>query len=321
MNIDNKKIIGIGLLAGALGLFLWTRKAEAACEEGETKCVDVDLYACVDGKWELAEANSPQCVPPPPECEEGDTKCVGTDLYTCVAGEWQLTESNSDSCKVGPLPPLPPGFEIDKIAAEPPIVILGNPVKIKVNWVCPGLIEFWIDRELSLQCVINGETLQLTWTYTGSTSIAFEYTPTSIGTYTATIQGNGISKFNCPESVSFEVREEVVGPFYSPYGELCSWTPSIELVCKPANTPYATLDALANEIAVSTVRKSKPAPGAGRYTEYYPCPYCSKTFTSCTRPAGTRCSPGQRLAAAYKVLEHIQASHPDQPLTEPRNNL
>ncbi|GAI39449.1 unnamed protein product, partial [marine sediment metagenome] len=218
MNIDKRIIAGIGLLFGALGLFLWTKKAEAACEEGTTKCEAGDLYACIDGKWELAEADSPQCL----ECEEGDTKCVDTDLYTCVAGEWQLTESDSASCKVGPVPPLPEGFEIDYIGAEPPVVILGSPVKIKVTWFCPnpGLVE----RTFSLQCVINGETLQHSWgpTTRGNGSIAFEYTPTSIGTYTATIPGNGI-KFNCPSSVSFEVREEVVGPFYSPYGELCSW--------------------------------------------------------------------------------------------------
>ena len=255
---------------------------------------------------------------------EGDQKCIGADLYAYHNGQWVLKEANSLVCmfppgpepEPEPEPEVPEGFTIDRILANPPIVALGNSVNIEVAWFCPGSIEFWRDRELTLHCAINGEAFKHTWTYMGSTTAKLKYTPTTIGIYTATILDGDI-KFNCPSSVTFEAREEVVGAFYSPYGELCSWTPSIVLACKPANTPYATLDALANEIAGSTVRKSKPAPGAGQYTEYYPCPYCPKTFTSCTRPSGLRCQPSQRLAAVYELLEHIQLAHSDHPLTSP----
>jgi len=301
MNIDKKILAGIGLLAGALGLFLWTRKAEAACEEGEAKCEDTDLLACVDGKWQLIEANSPQCGGGPiPECNTGDTKCVGTDLYTCVGGEWQLTEEDSDSCKVTPPPPLPEGFEIDKIAAEPPIVILGNSVGIKVQWFCPnpGLIE----RTFSLQCLINGITLQHTWTVNAANGIiVFEHTPVSVGTYTATIPANGI-KFNCPGSVSFEVREEPVAEvYYCPFG---------------GSTGYEGLDALAHHL--NSHFHGKRVPGQGKSSDVIDCPYCSKYFTACVRSLGLHCTEGERLAASYNLIEHIQTSHPDHPLTIPR---
>lgn len=102
MDINKKILAGIGLLAGALGLFLWTRKAEAACEEGQTKCVGVDLYACVDGVWQLVEANSPQCITP--ECESGQIECRNRDLWACVNGKWQLEQVDSPSCGYEPPP-------------------------------------------------------------------------------------------------------------------------------------------------------------------------------------------------------------------------
>lgn len=37
-----------------------------------------------------------------PECSpDGGTKCINKDLYTCVNGKWQLTESNSPQCGGG----------------------------------------------------------------------------------------------------------------------------------------------------------------------------------------------------------------------------
>jgi len=305
MNINKKILAGIGLLATALGLFLWTRKAEPACTEGETKCEDGDLHACVDGNWELLQANSPSC-PQPPECNEGDTKCdPNNNLYTCVAGEWQLTEEDSPSCKVTPPPgPLPEGFEIDNLAAEPSVVILGKSVNIKVTWFCPN--PELVERTFSLECVINGEILQHSWgpTTRSNGSIYFEYTPASVGTYTATIPGNGI-KFNCPSSVSFEVREEELGVYYCPFGTYAE---------------YESIDALAAHIG-SQHHSSKSAIGAGKYYEYISCPYCSDEFRICTRSAGLSCTSGQRIGAAYALIDHIQSSHPDHPLTIPRCHI
>ena len=72
MNINKKVAAGIGLIAGALGLYLWTKKAKP-CTEGAKKCVGADLYTCINGKWVLTEANSPTCVTPP-SCSV-DTDC------------------------------------------------------------------------------------------------------------------------------------------------------------------------------------------------------------------------------------------------------
>lgn len=264
---------------------------------------------------------------------DGDTKCKDGDLYTYIAGKWVMTERDAEQCKLplDPIPPepvppeLPPGFEIDKIEAEPPIVILGNPVNIKVAWCAPGLIEDWTNRELSLQCVINGETLQHTWTYTGSVTTKFKYTPTSIGTYTATILDDGI-KFNCPDSVLFEVVKETIGPFYSPFGEVCKYLgfAGTGTGCKGANYSYGTLSELADWLASSSWTRSggiwegKTVGGAGRSSDVVYCPYCSKLYTACVRPLGLSCSYSSRLAVVYDLLEHIQVIHPEYPLTSPR---
>ena len=43
-----------------------------------------------------------------PECTEHDWKCVGVDLYECLAGKWQLVEPNSPQCYMPPPPPPEP---------------------------------------------------------------------------------------------------------------------------------------------------------------------------------------------------------------------
>lgn len=48
---------------------------------------------------------TPTGVPPtpPPECDvPGATQCFGADLYTCIAGEWVLTEADSPECVAPP---------------------------------------------------------------------------------------------------------------------------------------------------------------------------------------------------------------------------
>lgn len=249
---------------------------------------------------------------------EGDQKCIGNDLYIYQGGQWILEETNSLVCTSPPEPepepepgPLPPGFEIDYIGAEPPVVILGNSVSIKVNYFCPNpKLE---ERTYTLQCVIDGITLQHTST---SATIRFEYTPTRIGPYNATIQGDGISKFNCPSSVSFEVKEEAVGVFYSPFGSY---------------TAYATLSALAEHIASlkvgSTSSTSRPwktvdLEWAGRhYTHGVVCPYCDEVFVAEPNALRRGSTFGAKTAAAYKLLLHIQSSHPANPLTKPRCHI
>lgn len=47
--------------------------------------------------WYLSQQNG-NGPPPPPECRNGDTKCIGENLYTCINGKWQLTEKNSPQC-------------------------------------------------------------------------------------------------------------------------------------------------------------------------------------------------------------------------------
>lgn len=96
---------------------------------------------------------------------------------------------------VAPLPPqsLPEGFEIDILRAEPPIITLGNKVKIHVWWFCPnpGLIE----RTFSLHCIVDGATLQRSWgpTTRGNGAVDYYYTPYSPGSYTAQVLNRSVS--------------------------------------------------------------------------------------------------------------------------------
>ena len=271
----------IGLVVVGLVIAYFVSKKEPAKAEGDQKCIGADLYAYYNGQWILEEANSLVCTSPPEPEPEPE-----------------------------PEPDVPEGFTIDRILANPPIVTLGNSVNIEVAWFCPGSIEFWQDRELTLHCAINGEAFKHTWTYTGSTTVKLKYTPTTIGVYTATILDGGI-KFNCPSSVTFEVREEVVGAFYSPFG---------------GHEVYESLSALAVAIAAmkgmtsSTSRpwKTVQISWAGRkYTHGVVCPYCDKVFVAQPNALQRGSTPGSRVAAAYELLEHIQLAHSNHPLTEP----
>lgn len=112
----NKRVaVGIGLIAGALGLYLWTtRKAGAACTEGAKKCEGANLYTCVNGKWELQELNSPVCILP--------TSCtVDTDCpegYVCENGvcvpqavkQWDFYGVVTDAQTKAPIPSVAVGM-------------------------------------------------------------------------------------------------------------------------------------------------------------------------------------------------------------------
>ena len=83
MEKDTKKIIaGVGILGGAGLVYLLTRKA---CTEGSVKCTGTDLYACVNGTWQLEESNSPACEGDgiPQVCTK-DSDCP--DWFRCIDG-------------------------------------------------------------------------------------------------------------------------------------------------------------------------------------------------------------------------------------------
>jgi hypothetical protein len=70
--------------------------------------------------------------PVPAQCLEGDSMCVGLDLYECVNGVMTLTGPNSAYC--GPTPPPPdPGeavFELSGMVISPSVVKLGGVVQV-----------------------------------------------------------------------------------------------------------------------------------------------------------------------------------------------
>ena len=69
-----------------------------------------------------------------PECREGTTKCEGYDLYKCINGKWQLVEANSEQCGYQPpSPPSPPGYAFVYGTVKD---ILGRPIsgaKVRIN--------------------------------------------------------------------------------------------------------------------------------------------------------------------------------------------
>jgi len=234
---------------------------------------------------------------------EGDTRCEGSDLYIFRGGQWELEEANSPACQLPDVPEPdyppenPPGFEVDKVSVNPPVVIIGNPVAIKVNWFCPN--PLLIERDFGITCMVDGKILQKAWTVrAGNGSVTMPYMPEAIGTYTATV---------LDKSCIFEVKEEVLGAYYSPYG-------GYEI--------SASIDALVNAIAAGSGGWKHSGSLCSAYNQsayLLTCPYCSKSFqTSCYT---VRLPEGDKQRVAYAMIEHIQNSHPTHPLTTPRCHI
>jgi len=66
---------------------------------------DLDFILNNDGypSGENQYCYTPTAPPPTPECTEGETKCVGNDLYKCINGKWSLFEANSPQCAAPPI--------------------------------------------------------------------------------------------------------------------------------------------------------------------------------------------------------------------------
>ena len=192
------------------------------------------------------------------------------------------------------LPEVPEEFCVDTITAEPSVVVLGNEVKIHVQYWLPNGVDVrpYIGKTYQMHCTIDGETL------TASTgpipyfpaTIDFAYTPQSIGTYTATV---------LDKSVSFEVRAEVVGAYYNPYG-------GYEI--------YSSIDELANYINNNRLGETTDC-FQGNCWWIQNCPYCDYSLKAGYYYAR---NPSDTLKNVYGVLGHIQSSHPEYPLTKPR---
>lgn len=48
----------------------------------------------------------------PPECTAGEEKCIGPHLYACLEGKWVIAEFYSSRCWVPPPPPVPTFSEL-----------------------------------------------------------------------------------------------------------------------------------------------------------------------------------------------------------------
>lgn len=44
-----------------------------------------------------------QLPPPSPDCTDGETKCINSDLYTCSNGQWGIVQQNSPQCTATPV--------------------------------------------------------------------------------------------------------------------------------------------------------------------------------------------------------------------------
>ena len=240
---------------------------------------------------------------------EGDTRCEDGNLLAYVEGQWTLVEENSSQCLLDPEPPNPPsppeppdenplGFTIDDVLVTPAVVILGEEANIKVVWFCPNpLLE---ERDFIITCTIDGLTLQRSWRVrAGNGAINIKYTPESIGVFVATV-GDKLC--------TFQVKEEVIGAFYSPYGGL---------------TIYPSIDALAKHIAANGKYNKQCHEYNCRHATFAAkCPYCSASFSGGVTDSQVRGSrEAGKTKAAYLLINHIQVSHPGHPLTIPRCHI
>lgn len=198
---------------------------------------------------------------------------------------------------VSPLPEVPEEFCVDTITAEPSVVVLGNEVKIHVEYWLPNGVDVrpYIGKTYQMHCTIDGKTLTVS---TGPipyfpADIYFAYIPQSIGTYTATV---------LDKSVSFEVRQEVVGVYYSPYGGYAR---------------FSSIDYLANHINNNELGETTDC-FQGNCWWIQHCPYCNYSLKAGYYYAR---NPSDTLRNVYGVLDHIQSSHPAYPLTKPRAHI
>jgi hypothetical protein len=193
--------------------------------------------------------------------------------------------------------PLPEGFYVETITAEPSVVVLGNEVKIHVEYNLPDGVDVrpYIGKTYRAHCTIDGETLTI---LVGPipyfpVDAYFVCIPQSIGTYTATVLN---------ASVAFEVRQEVVGVYYSPYGGYDS---------------FGSIDELANYINNNELGETTDC-FQGNCWWIQHCPYCDYSLKAGYYYAR---NPSDTLKSVYGVLDHIQSSHPDHPLTKPRCHI
>jgi|GEM_PF-7037493 len=109
-------ILGGLVLVGGIAGLIWylTKQGIIKCNEGETKCIGNDLYKCIDGKWQLVEKNSSQCIEeetPSQACKnfvttpleiEGFQACdILGNLCEYRNGRWICIKSNAYECQTG----------------------------------------------------------------------------------------------------------------------------------------------------------------------------------------------------------------------------
>ena len=80
------------------------------CVEGETKCVGMDQYKCVNGRWVLYHQNSPVCGEILCEGIVCPDICVGTNLYSQVCNPYTgkceqstIVKENAEECGYEPI--------------------------------------------------------------------------------------------------------------------------------------------------------------------------------------------------------------------------
>lgn len=327
MNIDKKKLAGAGLIAGALGLFLWTQRAEA---EPEPPPPDLEI-ATLQGR--ITDDETGEAIANVRVRVDGDIQG-----YTDSRGDFRTGELTVGPHTVGlsvafydaadievdlveglqridfqlHKTPVSGDFEVIDASVngkQSATINLGDTVSV---WSQIGNLSS-LPQTCTACCYMDGESDCKEVTFTGGyheiggvARPTFEFTPTEAGDYTVTLG---------TWSGTVKVLSIETGIFYSPYG--CVYIDTL-----PYWPDRASL--VASMIAASREGGLIPKPVDYRDCVKKPRFYASgygtqtRTYIHCSY-CGASIYDGYHdyTAIVNNVLEHIEQKHPSLPLDKP----
>lgn len=73
-----------------------------SCYEGELRCSDLNIEACIDGQWTITSTCPYQCRDGKCDsCKEGELRCSDLNIETCISGQWTITSTCPYQCNQG----------------------------------------------------------------------------------------------------------------------------------------------------------------------------------------------------------------------------
>lgn len=245
----------------------------------------------------------------------------GTHTVTVEANNYQTTDFEvkvdqpiqSINLEMPPLPPGPPGWsdgvEVQSVAADPPIVYLGQTVQIKV-YIQYGIHNpdaYPVPATICGTVRVNGQELtgEFNIDYRNPT-LAFPFTPSSIGIFMAVAQD---------KSTTFEVKPEVPGLYYSPYGEADPYSSKGDMITSWVNyrnwRPYAP----SPQNIFPPVYK-----GPIKDFTFWGDMYSDKMSTRCPI-CGESLGDTTHEGIFTDLFNHIEQRHPDYPWDKPKGGI